>query len=56
MADTPRPSNWTKATGDADLRCPACGAANRPGVPYVEINEKGQAYCTVCSHVWLPKH
>lgn len=34
----------------AKLRCPRCGAANRPGASYVDIDDTGaRAYCTVCS-------
>lgn len=32
------------------LKCACCGATNRPGIAYVEIDDTGsRAYCTVCS-------
>jgi hypothetical protein len=38
------------------LRCPKCGASNRPGATYIEIDKGGtQAYCIVCAHTFHPK-
>ena len=35
---------------EAALCCPKCGAANRPGVSYIEMEQDGRAACSVCSH------
>ncbi len=40
-------SAWQDAL-DAELRCPHCGATNRPGVTYIVREPDGQAVCTVC--------
>lgn len=52
-----RPSNHEKAVQQLRLRriegaltCPACHAMNRPGTTYIELDETGTAWCSVCSH------
>lgn len=48
------PSNWTKAHL-AEVKCPVCGASNRPGVIYVEVDPSGRAFCTVCAALFVVK-
>lgn len=39
-----------RANAEVALRCPKCGAANRPGVTYIEGDHTSErAYCTVCA-------
>jgi hypothetical protein len=45
------PSDWRTAVVDA-LCCKKCGAANRPGVRYVDLEPNGQAVCRVCAHAF----
>lgn len=50
-----QPSNFRQAV-EADLKCPHCGAWNRPRVgsspaaTYVTATPDGRAFCTGCSH------
>ena len=38
------------------IRCPRCGEMNRPGAkPTLEVQPGGKIFCTVCSHVWMPR-
>jgi uncharacterized Zn-finger protein len=38
-----------RLTKEQQLSCPSCGAANRPGATYVELQQNGDAFCMVCS-------
>jgi len=49
-----RRSNWRDAR-EATLVCPKCGAANRPKATYIELQPNGLAFCSVCSHSWIPE-
>ncbi len=42
---------------EATLKCPkpGCEAENRPGSSLIDLDDDGQAYCGVCSHMWWPQ-
>lgn len=50
------PSNFRQAVQALreNLRCPACGAVNRPGATYIELQANGLAVCTVCAKTFQP--
>lgn len=55
-------SSWSEATRrlDETLRCPKCGATNRPHATYVERVSVNHYHCIVCAHagpreVFVPK-
>lgn len=47
-------SNW-KAAVTLALVCPHCQAMNRPGAIYIEIQQDGQALCSVCAKQFSPE-
>lgn len=47
-----RTSDWRAAVVDA-LRCEKCGASNRPGVRYIDLEANGQAVCRVCAFAFV---
>ena len=50
-------SNWLEAQKAREVRltCPKCPVANRPGATYIELMPNGLAFCSVCSHSWIPE-
>lgn len=55
MTDDIRRSNFSDATRDCEIRCPACGAADVPGASVtLEPQPDGHLYCTTCSTTFYP--
>ena len=58
---TDGPSNFRAALDaqqrarEASLRCPYCGACNRPGATYVALDDPQRAVCLVCSKSFKPE-
>jgi len=41
-----------RATIQAQLKCPKCGAVNRPGATLIAVAPDWEAACGACAHVW----